>query len=58
MKHEYLKTMNSILEFIHRYQDRLTYSELLTHMIDDGISYPEKALTRLQEDVTDRLSQF
>jgi hypothetical protein len=57
LKRECLETINSILEWIQRF-DPVQQEDLTDHMQEDGIRYPEKALTRLQEEVTDRLSQF
>lgn len=57
MKREYLELMNSILEHVHRMGPEDQF-KLYESLMQDGFGYPEKSLSRLQEEVTDRLSQF
>jgi hypothetical protein len=51
-----LSTMNAILEFIHDGMSCSDTDRLMVHLQNEGITYPEKALRHLQEQVTDRLS--
>ena len=54
---EALALANSILEFINALpRDGETWYELIAHLMEDGITYPESSLARLQEKVTDELA--
>lgn len=56
MKRKFLETINSILVTLHN--ESPARDAVIAGLTEDGSTYPERDLVRLQEEITDRLSEF
>lgn len=54
MKQTHLQTVDTILEWLESNEE--AFQECVRELIEAGVTYPEKALRRLSEDVKDRIA--